>query len=194
MFLLLISLNVISSLPIPKEKVLAVPDLRYQPFTQIVYKKFQPQVPVASEFAVSVPSSVYTKIPGLSLVLSHSTHPMLYDLHFEANCRIVHTVSTFSVEFLYDDHLLYQNQLKKNDGTTSGSGLGYWFASNAGHFTCSRRETALLPAGTHLIDVGVRIGSDFKLNVINCRLTVKVSQYVIDPNSTGGLQILNVPQ
>jgi len=181
-----------------KQDVIVVPDLRQQQVTQAVYKKFQPRVPFDQEFQITTPNTVFVKIPGLSLVLSHS-YPMLYELSFEGVCRVETGGAAYQLDFLCNDHVLVDNKLERNDGTSKGRELWYWYKPMVlFRQACTRTETVFLPAGIHLIDVGIRLREHSellpgmqRLNIANGGLTVKLTQFNTNQVAIGGLELLS---
>jgi hypothetical protein len=175
-------------------EVTRVDDLRYQGLgTSTVYQKFQPRVSSGNLFKITTQSNVFLKVPGVTLVLHH-TYPMLYELNFEAVCRVNESGIVFQLDFLYNDHTLLENKFYKNDGSGYGSGRDWWFSPTpyANHFICSRSETVYLAAGTHVIDVGARISYYRPLQIWNGQLTVKLTQYDSTQNTVGNLPMLRL--
>ena len=161
----------------------------------IVYQKWQ--TPIANTgFIVTPSSSILVKVPGLTLILQHAS-PMLYELHFEGVCRIPDGGTVFRLDFLYNDHTLFQNKVYKNNGVNpNGSGRDWWFSPSASdhHFVCSRSETIYLAPGTYAIDVGAAATRFQAMNLWGGQLTVKMTQFGPNQNMVGSLPMLSVPR
>lgn len=189
-FILIIALT--SGKPIVTgRQAVIVPNFDWQSARQIVYKRFQ----LSSELNLRVISNVFTRIPGLSLTVSHS-RPMLYEVQFEAICRIDGQGNAFQIGFLYDDYIVDQDHLVKNDGSRWTVMPDFWLNPGFGghHFPCTRTETMSLKSGIHTIEVGIR--AQFyapHVDILVGRLTVKLSEYNWDPILRGSLKILDIP-
>ncbi|CAF2032097.1 unnamed protein product [Rotaria magnacalcarata] len=120
---------------------------------------------------------------------------MLYELQFEACCRTCGSPTAFEVAFLYDDRLLANDKLLKNDDSRLVAMPRFWFNTgfNSHNFPCARMETIALKAGIYLIEVGARsYGCDPQVDIFSGRLTVKLSDYGWDPDPESSVKIASI--
>ncbi|CAF3601789.1 unnamed protein product [Rotaria socialis] len=150
-----------------------------------IYRRYQDPI----KFELSQQADTFIKIPGL-MVAAHHTKPMVYQIRYQGTCWIARNLAQSILTILIDNQVLIANQLLPNSnrryalasqiGGKSADlrGGSYWYSGTAAgaSFSWYKTELVLMPAGTHVIEVGVRAENTI-LHLWGGELTIDMTEY-----------------
>ncbi|CAF1595261.1 unnamed protein product, partial [Didymodactylos carnosus] len=147
---------------------------------------------------VSSASSTFIKIPGLTFVFSHAK-PLLYEVDYYGNFINEQGIAHTFVKVMVDGSIFTANRLLPNNDRRAtadpalgsnllavdryGASLVYSVAPSSS-FTFVKSERLYLPAGVHLIEIGVRTDKP-TCNVYDGVLDIKLTEFDTDANVLG---------
>ncbi|CAF3837987.1 unnamed protein product [Rotaria sp. Silwood1] len=186
-------------IPILQEKSDSIINKPLRP--RYFYKRYQDP----DMFEIGSSTATFVKIPGLSVAVHH-TVPMIYKIRVQISSQLEKTAAHSLIRFLINDQVLISDQLLPNNDNRLKSGTvwdtniialdfrgGSLFYSGGGAtwlvVPYFKSELVLMPAGTHLIEVGART-EDPLLRIWGGELLVEVTEY--DPDLYVGLAYPNV--
>lgn len=153
--------------------------------SRFLYRRYQDPI----KFEVTQVIDSFIKIPGLMMAVHHSD-PMIFQIRYQGASYIANGYAFSITTILIDNRVLTANQLFPNNNRRHelASKIGgneadyrggkYWHSGGTSglSLSSSRTELVLLPAGVHVIEVGVR-AINTQLHLWGGELIVEVTEY-----------------